>query len=68
MKFFLCGTAQDFQQELAAMLGLAPNCGDTLLREALSAIDPQYLPWYEARMQAFAEPAKRGVRNTVDLH
>lgn len=55
MKFFFCGTAQEFRQELAAILRLPPESGDLDLRAALKIKGSQYVAWYDTRMRAIRD-------------
>jgi hypothetical protein len=49
-------TAERFQQEVALLLNLPPGSGDDGVRKALlKKGGPDYLTWYDTRLQAIAE-------------
>jgi hypothetical protein len=48
-------TAKLFQQEVADLLALPPGSGDAEVRTALLAKGPDFLAWYDTRLQAITE-------------
>jgi hypothetical protein len=48
-------TAEHFQQEVVDLLELPPGSGDVEVRKALIAKGPDFLAWYDSRLQAIAE-------------
>jgi hypothetical protein len=48
-------TAERFQQEVADLLELPPGSGDAEVRKTLLGKGPDFLAWYDTRLQATAE-------------
>ena len=48
-------TAERFQQEVADLLELPPGSGDAEVRKTLLGKGPDFLAWYDTRLEAIAE-------------
>jgi hypothetical protein len=63
MKLPARATARHFQQEVAKLLTLPSGSCDVEVRKALLAKGPDFLTWYDTRLQAIAESRAEGAQS-----
>lgn len=68
MKVFPRGTAQEFQHEVAAILGLPLESSSLELRAALKTKGSHYLAWYDTRMRAISDASVEAIASASTSH